>query len=99
MPRVGGNSLYYILKGNSHQLDVPDRPNAGWDRRVEAFRLERKSLVTDFVIADHRSIVSIFPVSAAACEWLDANVVTEPWQWMDGAVVEHRCARDILTAA
>jgi hypothetical protein len=55
--------------------------------------------MTDFVIADHGSIVSILPASAAAREWLDANVVTEPWQWMDGAVVEHRCARDILTPA
>lgn len=55
--------------------------------------------MTDFLIADHGSIVSIRPVSAAAREWLDANIVTEPWQWLDGAVaVDHRCARGIITA-
>ena len=55
--------------------------------------------MTDFLIADHGSIVSIQPASAAAREWLDANLVIEPWQWVDGAVaVEHRCARDIVAA-
>ena len=55
--------------------------------------------MTDFLIADHGSIVSILPVSAAAREWLDANLVAEPWQWLDGAVaVDHRCARDIIAA-
>ena len=38
-------------------------------------------LMTDFLIADHGSIVSILPVSAAACEWLDANIIVELWQW------------------
>jgi hypothetical protein len=35
--------------------------------------------MTDFLIADHGSIVSIWPVSMAAREWLDANLVAEPW--------------------
>ena len=53
--------------------------------------------MTDFLIADHGSIVSILPVSAAARDWLDANIVAEPWQWVDGAVaVDPRCARDIV---
>ena len=59
----------------------------------------RNSLMTDFLVVDHGSIVSIQPLSAAARELLDANIVTEPWQWMDGAFIEHRCARDILTPA
>ncbi|MGD9617660.1 MAG: hypothetical protein AB7H90_21595 [Alphaproteobacteria bacterium] len=55
--------------------------------------------MTDFLIADHGSIVSIRPVSAAAREWLDANIVAEPWQWMDGTVaVDPRCGRDIVAA-
>jgi hypothetical protein len=37
-------------------------------------------------------------VSEAACQWLDDNVVAEPWQWLGGALcVEHRFARDIVT--
>jgi len=48
----------------------------------------------DFSIADHGSIVSIVPVSATAREWLDANLVIEPRQWIDSAVaVHHRRAR------
>ena len=55
--------------------------------------------MTDFLIVDHGSIVSILPVSAAACEWLDANLVSEPWQRVDGGIaVDHRCAREIVSA-
>jgi hypothetical protein len=54
--------------------------------------------MTDFCIADHGSVFLIRPVSEAACQWLDANVVAEPWQWFDGALaVDHRFARDIVT--
>ena len=35
--------------------------------------------MTDFLIADHGSILSIRPVSAAAREWLNTNLVIEPW--------------------
>ena len=53
--------------------------------------------MTDFLIADHGSIVSIRPMSVPAREWLDANIVAEPWQWFDGVVaVEYRCARDVV---
>ena len=55
--------------------------------------------MTDFLIADHGSIVSILPVSAAAREWLNANLVSEPWQRVNGAVaVDPRCAREIIAA-
>ena len=58
-----------------------------------------KPFMTDFLIADHGSIVTIRPVSEHACEWLDDNVVAEPWQWFGGALcIEHRCAPDILAA-
>jgi hypothetical protein len=53
--------------------------------------------MTDFCIADHGSIVTIRPLNEAACEWLDENVVAEPWQWLDGFLcVEHRLAPDLL---
>ena len=53
-----------LLKGIPTN-SMPRSAECRLGHRVEAFRLERKSLVTDFVIADHRSIV---PVSAAARE-------------------------------
>ena len=52
----------------------------------------------DFLIANHGSIITIRPVSEAAQQWLDENVVSEPWQWLGGALcVDHRCARDLVT--
>ncbi len=49
--------------------------------------------MTDFQIADHGSIISIKPVSEAARTWVDENVVSEPWQWLGGALcVDIRCA-------
>ena len=38
--------------------------------------------MTDFIVADHGSIILITPVSKAAQEWIDENVVSEPWQWL-----------------
>jgi hypothetical protein len=53
--------------------------------------------MSDFLIADHGSIITIRPVSEAACEWLDENVAAEPWQWLGGALcVDPRCARDLI---
>jgi hypothetical protein len=53
--------------------------------------------MSDFLIADHGSIITIRPVSEAACEWLDENVAAEPWQWLDGALcADPRCARDLV---
>ena len=54
--------------------------------------------MTDFQIADHGSIISIKPVSEAARTWVDdENVVSEPWQWLGGALcVDIRCARDLI---
>jgi hypothetical protein len=55
--------------------------------------------MSDFLIADHGSIVTIAPISDAAKEWLDENVVSEPWQWLGGALcVGHRCAGDLIDA-
>jgi len=52
----------------------------------------------DFLIADHGSIVTIAPVSAAARDWIDENVASEPWQWLGGALcVDRRCADDLVT--
>jgi hypothetical protein len=53
--------------------------------------------MTDFQIADHGSIISIKPVSEAARMWVDENVVSEPWQWLGGALcVDIRCACDLI---
>jgi hypothetical protein len=51
----------------------------------------------DFRIADHGSIISIKPVSEAARTWVNENIVSEPWQWLGGALcVDVRCARDLI---
>jgi len=53
--------------------------------------------MSDFQIADHGSIISIKPVSGAARSWVDENVVSEPWQWLGGALcVDIRGARDLI---
>ena len=53
--------------------------------------------MSDFLIADHGTIILIAPLSEAARRWLDENVVSEPWQWLDGALcADHRLARDLV---
>jgi hypothetical protein len=51
----------------------------------------------DFSISDQGTIISIRPLNQAARQWLDENVVSEPWQWVEGALcVETRVARDLI---
>ena len=53
--------------------------------------------MSDFQIADYGSIISIQPLNGAARQWLYENVVSEPWQWVEGALcVEARFARDLI---
>ena len=53
--------------------------------------------MSDFSISDHGSIISIRPLNEAARQWLDENVVSELWQWVQGALcVEARFARDLI---
>ena len=53
--------------------------------------------MSDFQIADQGSIFLIRPLNEAARQWLDENVVSEPWQWGQGALcVETRFARDLI---
>ena len=53
--------------------------------------------MSDFRITDQGSIILIQPLNEAARQWLDENVVSEPWQWVQGALcVEARFARDLL---
>jgi hypothetical protein len=42
--------------------------------------------MSDFQIAYDGSIISIIPVTTAARTWVDENVVSEPWQWLGGAL-------------
>jgi hypothetical protein len=66
-------------------------------RGVEAFSLDGTSNMNDFQIADHGTVISIRPLNDAAGQWLDENVVSEPWQWVQGILcVEARFARDLL---
>ena len=53
--------------------------------------------MNDFSISDHGTVISIRPLNEAARRWLDENVVSEPWQWVQGALcVEVRFVRDLL---
>ena len=53
--------------------------------------------MSDLQIADQGSIFLIRPLNEAARQWLDENVVSEPWQWVQGALcVETRFARDLV---
>ena len=53
--------------------------------------------MSDFQIADHGTVISIRPLNETASQWLDENVVSEPWQWVQSALcVEARFARDLI---
>jgi hypothetical protein len=53
----------------------------------------------DFLFTDHGSIIAIVPLTKAAIKWIDENVVSEPWQWLGGALcVDPRYARDLTDA-
>jgi hypothetical protein len=53
--------------------------------------------MSDFSISDHGTVISIRPLNEAAPQWLDENVISEPWQWVQGALcVEVRFARDLI---
>ena len=38
--------------------------------------------MSDFLFADHGSVIAIVPLTPAAINWIDDNVVSEPWQWL-----------------
>jgi hypothetical protein len=53
--------------------------------------------MSDFQITDQGSIFLIRPLNDAARQWLDENVVSEPWQWVQGALcVDARFARELV---
>ena len=53
--------------------------------------------MSDFQIADHETVISIRPLNDAARQWLDENVVSEPWQWVQGALcIDARFARELV---
>jgi len=46
--------------------------------------------MSDLLIADHGSIISIVPNSEAALKWIDENLVSESWQRFGGALYVDR---------
>ena len=53
--------------------------------------------MSDFSISDQGTVISIRPRNEAARQWLDENVISEPWQWVQNALcVEARFARDLI---
>jgi hypothetical protein len=41
-------------------------------------------------IIDEGTVVLFVPLDAAAREWLESNVHSEPWQWFGGALAVDR---------
>ena len=53
--------------------------------------------MSDFQIKDQGSIFLVRPLNDAARHWVEQNVVSEPWQWVQGALcVEAHFARDLI---
>ena len=53
--------------------------------------------MSDFQISDQGSIFLIRPLNDAARHWLHENIVSEPWQWVQGALcVDARFARELV---
>ena len=53
----------------------------------------------DVHIINSGSIVTFYPCSKAAKDWLHENVAAEPFQWFGGNLcVEHRYADDLINA-
>ena len=55
--------------------------------------------MSDFQITDQGSIFLIRPLNEAACQWLDENVVSEPWQWVQGALCVERPASPAISSS
>ena len=53
--------------------------------------------MSDFQITDQGTVFLIRPLDETARQWLEENIVSEPWQWVQGALcVEARFARDLV---
>jgi hypothetical protein len=52
--------------------------------------------MSDLQIADQGSIFLIRPLNQAAGQWLDENVFSEPWQWVQGALCVETRFRDLV---
>lgn len=52
--------------------------------------------VPDVEVRDEGTLVVFTPRSAEGRAWLEANVASEPWQWLGPSLcVEHRCAEPL----
>jgi hypothetical protein len=77
-------------------LNPVGRVPAGLNASRHSVSMETPDM-SDFSISDQGSIFLIRPLNEAARQWLDENVVSEPWQWVQGALcVETRFARDLI---
>ena len=53
--------------------------------------------MTDFIIRNEYNVVMVEPTTAAAKDWVAANVEIDGWQWLGPAfAVDHRAAVDLL---
>lgn len=62
-----------------------------------AFRKAVEAMPHDFDVIDNGSIISIIPRNETAQAWIDDNVQSEGWQWLDQALcIDHRMADTLI---
>lgn len=58
------------------------------------------SSVADIYISDHGSVVLFQPLTAAAHEWMEANINPESWRWFGPSLaVDQRYAGALIDGA
>ena len=56
--------------------------------------------MVDLLIRDEGTVVAFQPVTPAAREWIDENIISEGWQWLgDTLAIDHRYADTIIDGA
>lgn len=59
-----------------------------------------KKIKADIQVENHGTLFLFRPLTPEGKEWLETATVTEPWQWLGGALaVEHRYANNLAEAA
>ena len=54
----------------------------------------------DIKIEQHGTVATLQPLTGAARQWVEANVITEPWQWLGGRLcIDPAYANDIAAGA
>lgn len=53
----------------------------------------------DVIVTDIDSIVMFLPVSSKSLDWLERNVITDPWQWLNASLATDKRYAGVLIEA